>query len=172
MRLVCIESSKVKMCELGSVSESKRVQRLHRPSINFRACWTGVHCSSTESNFRVCRTTVRVKLQCVSNYSAFLPVFLFTLSVKYRKTIKATYIFDIRETLFLDVMSIRTLELYYIYSFYIILNKYDYESRDINTIYFKAALPTPEILIYKIGVFTELLFKKTLISIAVILMKE
>ena len=32
MRLVCTESSRVKMCELDSVSESKRVQRLHRPS--------------------------------------------------------------------------------------------------------------------------------------------
>ena len=33
MRLVCRESSRVKMCELGLFFESKRVQRLHSPSI-------------------------------------------------------------------------------------------------------------------------------------------
>ena len=33
MRLVSGESSRVKMCELGFFSESKRVQRFNRPSI-------------------------------------------------------------------------------------------------------------------------------------------
>ena len=31
--LVCEESSRMKICELGSVFESKRVQRFNRPSI-------------------------------------------------------------------------------------------------------------------------------------------
>ena len=37
MRLVCRERSRVKMSELGSVSESKRVQRLHRPSMLYNS---------------------------------------------------------------------------------------------------------------------------------------
>ena len=37
MRLVCREINRVKMFELGSVYDSKIVQRLHRPSISNNA---------------------------------------------------------------------------------------------------------------------------------------